>query len=112
MASTLYKKLIRDHIPALIQSQGSGIPSFFSLDERGFRVAVKKKLIEEAKEVFEARTKQGIIEELGDVLEVIDALIEAFDISLQEVKTSQQAKRETRGGFEKRLFLLSVETES
>ena len=49
--------------------------------------------------------EKELIKELGDVLEVIDHLIEAFNLKKEDIEKTKQEKREERGGFDKRLFL-------
>lgn len=44
-------------------------------------------------------------EELGDVLEVIRAIAELNNSNLDEIIRVSDAKREKRGGFDKRIFL-------
>ena len=44
-------------------------------------------------------------EELGDVLEVIRAISELNNSNLDEIIRVSDAKREQRGGFDKRIFL-------
>ncbi len=73
---------------------------------------LKDKLIEEAKEVFDAygeEDKTHLKEEIADVIEVIDAILYHNDIKLDEVLALRDAKKERKGGFEKGLFLESID---
>ncbi len=73
---------------------------------------LKDKLLEEAKEVFDAygeADKLHLKEEIADVIEVIDAILFHNDIQLEEVLALRDAKKEKRGGFEKGVFLESIE---
>lgn len=47
------------------------------LDNAEYLIALKEKIMEEAKEVFEASSKNDLITELADVIEVIYSLAEA-----------------------------------
>ncbi len=73
---------------------------------------LKDKLLEEAQEVFEAYSKEDktdLKEEMADVIEVIDAMLYHNKISLEEVLAIRDAKRAKRGGFEKGVFLESID---
>jgi predicted house-cleaning noncanonical NTP pyrophosphatase (MazG superfamily) len=72
---------------------------------------LKNKLLEEAQEVFEAYGKDEthLKEEIGDLIEVIDAILYHNNLSLEEVLKMRDLKKEKRGGFEKGLFLESID---
>ncbi len=72
---------------------------------------LKNKLLEEAQEVFEAygKDREHLKEEIGDLIEVIDAILYHNDISLDEVLKMRDVKKEKRGGFEKGLYLESID---
>jgi predicted house-cleaning noncanonical NTP pyrophosphatase (MazG superfamily) len=73
---------------------------------------LKDKLLEEAQEVFEAyglSDKTNLKEEMADVIEVIDAMLFHNKISLSEVLAIRDAKRAKKGGFEKGVFLESID---
>ena len=57
------------------------------------------KLMEECAEVIGANTKEQTTEELADLLEVVDAIREEFDISLMDVKETKTQKKCEKGGF-------------
>lgn len=73
---------------------------------------LKDKLLEEAQEVFDAYGKEDkthLKEEIADVVEVIDAILYHNNITLEEVLAIRDAKKEKRGGFEKGLYLESID---
>jgi len=73
---------------------------------------LKDKLLEEAQEVFVAygeEDKTNLKEEMADVIEVIDAMLYHNKISLEEVLAIRDAKRAKKGGFEKGIFLESID---
>ncbi len=73
---------------------------------------LKDKLLEESQEVFDAYDKEDktqLKEELADVIEVIDAILYHNDITLEDVLAIRDAKKEKRGGFEKGLYLESID---
>ncbi len=47
--------------------------------------------------------------EIGDVYEVLAALMAAFGVSLGDMRAAQERRRSERGGFPKRLKLVSVD---
>lgn len=73
---------------------------------------LKDKLLEEAREVFESYDKEDksqLKEELGDVIEVIDAILYHNNLSLTEVLALRDKKKAKKGGFEKGLYLTSID---
>ncbi len=73
---------------------------------------LKDKLLEEAKEVFDAygeEDKSHLKEEIADVIEVIDAILYHNGIELSEVLALRDTKKEKKGGFEEGLFLERID---
>lgn len=104
----IYKKLVRDNIPAIIQKEGKQA-EIISLDNDTFLIALKEKLVEEAKEALQASSKEEMLSELADLQEVMDKLKELYDIDQTEVNMAQAIKAIKNGKFEKKLLLVSVE---
>lgn len=104
----IYKKLVRDNIPAIIQKEGKHA-EIISLDNETFLSALKEKLVEEAREALKAETKETMLSELADLQEIMDKLKELYDIDQTEVNMAQAIKAIKNGKFEKKLFLVSVE---
>ena len=84
-------------------------PHYQLLQGNELCVALKEKLIEEAIEVQEACNQQEIIAELADVLEVVDGLCKAYDISLEAVIVEKKKRNQERGGFETGLYIETIE---
>ncbi len=62
--------------------------------------------MEESQEVVEATLdKKELIKEIGDVFEVLDSIINVFNIDAEEIKRIKQERKEKRGGFDKKIFL-------
>ncbi len=100
-----HNKLVRDKIPEIIEKTGEKY-KVRTLDNEEYKKELLKKIVEEAKEVLDTDgDKNELIKELGDVLEVIDHLIDAFDLNKDEIEKIKQEKKESRGGFDKKLFL-------
>ena len=108
MAKIIYSKLVRDNIPEIIKKNG-GVPKVSVLNEAEFKTALKNKLIEEAQEVLEASSKEDVLNELSDVMELVESIAKDNDLTMSEVEKKKQKKKEERGGFEKKLFLENVE---
>jgi predicted house-cleaning noncanonical NTP pyrophosphatase (MazG superfamily) len=102
-----FSKLVRDRIPEIIQSEGRR-PVTRVLDKASYRQALLAKLIEEAQEASHA-TAGDLPSELADVLEVLRALTATAGMSWPQLLALAEDKRSRRGGFERRIFLESVE---
>lgn len=101
-------KLIRDGIPALMSSKGS-ITHCRKLDDAEFDRELRLKLLEEAQEVLMSTSKEELIGELADLLEVIEALQKLHDIKQEQVLAVKAKKLSKRGGFDKRTFATTTE---
>lgn len=99
-----YHKLIRDKIPEIIKADGKVCVTRILSDEE-YVDALEKKLNEE---VAEYQTDKNL-EELADILEVLQAICIARGYTLEELETVRVKKAKERGGFEKKIFLESVE---
>ena len=96
-----YNKLVRDLIPEIIEKEGKKA-NIETLDDDRYVEELKKKLVEEVDEFL----KDESMEELGDVVEVILAILNVGGYDLIEIMDD---KKEKRGGFDKKIFLKSVE---
>lgn len=97
------EKLVRDKIPALLESKGIKTHTK-KLTETEYLFKLKDKLIEEAKEASAAVSRDELSEELCDVLEVVHELAKANGLTMQEIEQRRLKKRELKGGFEDRTF--------
>jgi predicted house-cleaning noncanonical NTP pyrophosphatase (MazG superfamily) len=104
-----YNKLVRDKIPEIIKKAGEN-PSIRVLSDEEFPEAVKKKLLEEAKELIEAKDRKEVINEIVDILELLDVLITEIGISGLEICILRRKKNKKRGAFKKRIYLIKTET--
>ncbi len=102
------KKIGRDKGLESFKAQGV-IPHYKILTGHALREALQHKLIEEAQEVHDTSDRQEVIEELADVLEVIDGLCSAYEISMQDVLKEKEKKCEERGAFQKGVYIDSLE---
>ena len=103
----IYNKLIRDRIPEIIKKDG-WIPKTRLLNNREFLKELKKKILEEARELNKGQKEKDLINELVDIQEIIDAILIEKKIKFKEFRKIQSQKRKKRGGFEKKLFLVKT----
>ncbi|HUS59840.1 MAG TPA: nucleoside triphosphate pyrophosphohydrolase [Nevskiaceae bacterium] len=99
-----HRKLIRDRIPEFIEAN-KGEYETRILGEIEFEKELKKKLVEESKELVDA-PKKSLLNELADVLELVKSIASHYKLSFRQVEEYQKQKRKKRGGFKKRLFLI------
>ena len=99
-----HQKLIRDKIPEKIKSTGDEYKTRI-LGKVEFEKELKKKLVEESKELFKT-SKEELLNELADVLELTKSISSLYKIPFSRVEKFQEEKRKTRGGFKKKLFLI------
>lgn len=95
-------KLVRDRIPEIMREQGKD-PEVERISGERLRLALKDKLVEEAGEVRQA---EDIVEELADVLEVVDALIEAYGLDYGVIEHARADKKAKRGSFSRGEYLI------
>jgi len=99
-----HNKLVRDRIPEIIKESGNTYEARV-LDDVEYEKELKKKLVEESKEVSKA--SQGkILNELADVLQLIKSISSHYKISFSEVVRNQIEKKKKRGAFSKKIFLI------
>lgn len=105
----IYNKLVRDKIPEIIKADQGRAPKTRVLANEEFIVELLKKLKEEAKELAEVKdNKPELIKEIGDVYEVIDAIIEYYNLDREGIMKLKNERKQKRGGFKKKIFLESV----
>lgn len=99
-----HNKLIRDKIPGIIEANGEQC-EIRVMEREEFERELRKKLAEEAAELMET-PKEDLVNEMADVLELLKSIASFYGINFELVGEKQVKKREERGGFEKRLFLV------
>lgn len=100
-----YNKLVRDKIPESIDSIEGRKAKWKIMNDEEYIKELNKKLLEEAHEFIE----ENSVEELADIVEVIQSIMKAKNISYEKLKKVQKMKREKKGGFNNRIFLIDVE---
>ena len=99
----IYNKLVRDHIPEIIESDGRKCTTEILSDDRWLQM-LDAKLDEELAEYQESKS----LEELADLLEVIRAVVKARGWSWEQLEQVRKEKAARRGGFEKKILLKEV----
>ncbi len=98
-----YRKLVRDRIPQIIESQGKTCVTEV-LSREVYIQMLDEKLGEELAEYQESKS----LEELADLLEVMEAVVTARGYTWEQLLATRDEKREKRGGFQNRILLKEV----
>ena len=104
----VYNKLVRDEIPKIIKQAGKKC-DWVVLNSKQYTIELKRKLIEESKELNTAISRAEVIEELADVYEVLESILIDQRIDIKDINEKRITKNIEKGSFESRLFLKSVE---
>ena len=95
-------KLVRDHIPELATTPGHA-GAFHQATEAEFALCLRNKLLEEAQQAATA-SPAGLVEALGDVLQVLYALAELAGLTAAEVECARARKARTHGSYTRRIL--------
>ena len=106
MGTIKYCKLVRDHIPEIIEASGKTCVTETLSDEDYLRM-IDAKLDEELAEYHNDQN----IEELADLMEVIYAAAIARGYTIEQLENVRTEKAEKRGNFQKKILLLEVTEE-
>lgn len=99
----LYCKLVRDNIPEIIEKSGKRA-LVDTLSDEEYEIFLERKLDEEVNEYHDSKN----VEELADILEVVIALAKTKGYDFSKLVDLQVQKAAKRGGFEKKILLISV----
>ena len=102
-----YNKLVRDKIPEEIDSELGRKSKYRILSDDEYLIELDKKVLEEANEFIE----ENSIEELGDLMEVINAIMKLKGYTMEEVYKVMNDKVGRKGAFNKRIYLEYVDEE-
>ncbi|MGC0371469.1 MAG: hypothetical protein DGJ47_000158 [Rickettsiaceae bacterium] len=108
MLKYLFNKLVRDKIPARMVQEGVKINSS-ALSNQEYIKALKLKIVEESKEVQDAASLDELKVELADVLEVVHAIAEASNITIDEIESERLIKRSINGRFTADYYINYIE---
>ncbi len=99
-----YNKLVRDNIPNIIKNDGKECKTRV-LNEEEYEIELRKKLIEEATELFKAKNIEEKIYELADIYEIIEYILMVNNIDKRNVDIVRIKKNMKNGSFEDKTFL-------
>jgi predicted house-cleaning noncanonical NTP pyrophosphatase (MazG superfamily) len=100
------EKLIRDNIADFVFKNRNEVLDTRLASEEEYFNFIKQKVVEEANEILNTSTKEELIEEVADLLEVLKSLCEKNNI-VEEVFTKRNYKFLERGGFDKGVILIN-----
>lgn len=103
MKTIPYNKLVRDRIPAIIESDGKTCISE-TLSDTDYQRMLDEKLNEECAEYQESKSA----EELADILEVVYAIAATQGLSIAQLEQLRKDKADKRGGFVQKILLKEV----
>lgn len=106
MERKIFNKLVRDKIPEMLEKNG-GEPKTEILTDEKYIKCLYEKLKEECDETVNSYSKENLMEELADLMEVIMAISKANNIDFAEIEKIRLSKKEKRGGFDSKMFLES-----
>jgi predicted house-cleaning noncanonical NTP pyrophosphatase (MazG superfamily) len=95
-------KLVRDNIPQLATANGQP-GTFHQATEAEYALSLRAKLLEEAQEAATA-SPVALVEELGDVLQVLYALAELAGCAAADIESARARKARTHGTYTRRLI--------
>lgn len=98
MSTFQYNKLVRDNIPDWHRAAGHMVHGR-QLASGELLKALVAKLHEEADEVDGATTREELIEEIGDVQQIINDICAGQGIAQDELAASIEKKTVRKGGF-------------
>ncbi len=104
-----YSKLVRDKIPGIIKKSGQKPITKIADDDFGFLQALKEHILDEAKQLRDAKTENQELEEIIDIMEAVNAYMKHKDVSVDKIEKMRKFKLRKRGGFGKRVILEGVE---
>ena len=102
-----YNKLVRDKIPENIDREQGRKCKYRILDDTEYLKELNRKVLEEANEFIE----ENSIEELGDLIEVINAIMKLKGYNMKEVEKVMKSKEYKKGAFNNKIFLEYVDEE-
>ncbi len=102
-----YNKLVRDKIPQNIEALGKKC-HYYVLNEEEYKKELDKKLLEEANEFIADHSP----EEMADLIEVVEAIKKSHNLKNEEIEKIRLEKKDKKGGFEEKAYLVEVEEEN
>jgi predicted house-cleaning noncanonical NTP pyrophosphatase (MazG superfamily) len=98
------EKLIRDNIPEIALKERGEVLDIRIAKQEEFEDFVMLKLLEETNEIISAKTKNELVEELADLMEVVKTLAMHHGI-VNELFDKIEEKALERGSFNRKFIL-------
>lgn len=102
-----FSKLVRDKVIDH-QIDSGAIPHYRHLSDNEHKQQLVEKVIEEAKEITQAKQEERA-SEIADVQQALDDLIEKYGFTKKDIFKAQKIKLDKNGAFKKGLFIEYVE---
>lgn len=106
-----FAKLVRDKIVPGMLSNNQDPRGTRRLDDDEFITELIRKVLEEAEEMKNVKSKDELKYELADVYEVLDYIKDTLKITNSELEELKKQKKEKNGGFDKRMYIEDVGVE-
>ncbi|KAB8130508.1 nucleoside triphosphate pyrophosphohydrolase [Gracilibacillus oryzae] len=103
----IYNKLVHDKIPAVLEGKQLTYNTKI-LEDHTYKQELINKLAEECQEYQAANNNEEAAEELADILEVVIALGKTHGYTEAQLLSVRKQKRNNRGGFENKVYLIDV----
>lgn len=103
----LHNKLVRDKIPDYLEENDIEAEIEVVDDQVRFERLLLDQLAEEASEVG-LSDESEILEELGDMESIIDAILKLKGFSREDLERQKEKKDAEKGVFEEKVFLIST----
>lgn len=104
-----FNKLVRDKIVDNQIASGA-LPKYRILSDAEHKKQLILKVIEEAKEMIQARQEE-LASEIADVQQALDDFKEKCNLTNKDIAEAQQAKIDKNGAFKKGIFVEYVEVD-
>lgn len=111
MSTYRFEKIVRDLTPEILKKEGATV-HLKKLTEDEKIQALKDKLREEVEEIYQSNTRDDLIEEVADFLDVLDVTLSQKNISWQEIENQRQTKKEKRGSFNACTYVKSIDIQT
>ncbi len=103
-----FNKLVRNKLPERFTQEGISFAQSKLTDDQ-FALELKNKLLEEVLEVKDADSREDLIKELADVMEVVEAIKVAYSISSKDIEEERVVKSNLNGHFSAENFIHYIE---
>ncbi|MGB4758646.1 MAG: nucleoside triphosphate pyrophosphohydrolase [Candidatus Saccharimonadales bacterium] len=108
MPKFIFNKLVRDKLPELYESIHQKI-TVRALSSGEYSAELCTKLVEEARELSAAHSKDAVINELADIYQVAEDLMVHYNIEKAQVDKIKTNKKADKGSFSEGVFVETIE---